>query len=175
MNEHLNIAQLTDYLHHALDPESDAAAYAHIAECTTCGAAYGREAAFSEALRAQARATERELPGSVLTAVRSRIAAETSRSRVWEAVRSWLRPAFVIPAVAIAAVVLFIGVPRFVANQQPASIQAAYYLQGHSEMNGTMPFADATSAVPASLTGNDTTTDQSVAVMPTAMTADDAP
>lgn len=175
MNEHLNIEQLTDYLHHALDPESDAAAYAHISECTTCGAAYGREAALSEALRAQARAMERDLPVSVLTAVRSRIAVEASRSRAWEAVRSWLRPAFVIPAVAIAAVVLFIGVPRFVASQQPATIQAAYYLQDHAEMNGTMPFADATSAVPASLTSNDAATDQSVAVMPAVMTADDAP
>jgi hypothetical protein len=175
MNEHLNIEQLTDYLHHALDPESDAAAYTHISECVTCGAAYGREAALSEALRAQARATERDLPIGVLVTVRSRIVAEASRSRAWETVRSWLRPAFVIPAVAIAAVALYIGIPRFVANRQPTAIQAAYYLQDHAEMNGTMPFADATSAVPASLTGNDATTDESVAVMPAVMTADDAP
>ena len=171
MNEHPNSEQLTDYLHRALAPEDDASVYAHLVGCADCAAAYEREARLGEALREHARSTERPFPEGVLASVRARVAAANSRS-IWESLRAFLRPALLVPVAAIAAVA-FIVLPRFVMPQAPPRIAAGYYLEDHAEMNGTMPFADGTTAVPVSLESGDLQTGAASAL--TIVTTNDAP
>ena len=175
MNEHLTTETLIDYLHHALPPQADAAVYTHLAECPTCANAYEYEAGLSEALRINARATEREFPSGIRESVLGLIERAPARSVGFaDALREWLRPAIAIPAAAAFVLVLLL-VPHFAAQSGPPSIDAAYYLNDHAAMNGTMPFADATSAVPASLTTDEAVNNQSVAVLPSVLMADYAP
>lgn len=153
MNEHLNDEQLGDYLRSALAPEADAAAHAHLAACTACTAAYEREARLIDALRLHARASERELPDGVRATVRAR-AASGGRATLWENVRALLRPAVLVPAAAIVAAAFFVF-PRFFTPSAAPRIAAGYYLEDHASMNGTMPFAEGSSAVPVSLESSD--------------------
>lgn len=149
MNEHPNAERLIDYLHCALAPEDDALVHTHLATCTECAVAYEREARLGEALRAHARSAERPFPESVLATIRARVSAANRRS-FWEGLRALLRPAVFVPVAAFVAVAFFV-LPHFTQPQLTPRIEAAYYLENHAELNGTMPFADGTAAVPASL------------------------
>ncbi len=153
MNEHLNEEQLTDYLHGALAPEDDATVHAHLAACAACTQAYEREARLVDALRKHAHGAERPFPEGVRATVRARIAA-LDRPSFWESLRAFLRPVVLVPIAAIAVAAIFV-LPRFVQPQPAPRIAAGYYLEGHAEMNGTMPFADGSTAVPVSLESSD--------------------
>jgi anti-sigma factor RsiW len=163
MNEHLSIEQLTDFLHHALPPEDDAAVYAHINACIACRTLYEQEAALSEALRAHARASERELPAGVSAAIWDAIAmpAPTFADRLREFGAQFgalLRPVVLVPVavVAVFAVLLLPQVSRIVlpsaTTASVQSIDASYYLQDHAAMNRTVPFADTAAVVSSPLT-----------------------
>jgi anti-sigma factor (TIGR02949 family) len=173
MNEHLTTDTLIDYLHHGLPPQADAAVHRHLAACAQCKSAYDAEAALSEALRMHARDTDREFPSGVRARVLDEIARASAPSVTFmDALREWLRPAVAIPAAAVLAAAFLLAVPFNGQNQTP-SIDAAYYINDHAEMNGTMPFADATAAVPASLTySNEAAENPSVAVLPAVRTAE---
>lgn len=153
MNEHLNEEHLTDYLRGALAPEEDALAHAHLAACADCTRAYEREARLLDALRKHARTTERPFPEGVRATVRARIAT-AGRTTLWERLRALLRPAVLVPIAAIAVAAIFV-LPRFVAPRSAPRIAAGYYLEDHAELNGTMPFADGSTAVPVSLESSD--------------------
>lgn len=153
MNEHLNEEQLTDYLRGALAPEEDASVHAHLAACAACTRAYEREARLVDALRTHARTTERPFPEGVRAGVRARVAA-FGRQSFWERLRGLLRPAVLLPAAAIAAAAIFV-LPHFIQPQPAPRIAAGYYLEDHAELNGTMPFADGSTAVPVSLESSD--------------------
>lgn len=176
MNEHLTTDVLIDYLHRALSPAEDAAVYTHLAECSTCAKAYEYEAALSEALRVHARDTERDFPSGIRTSVLDLIGRAPARPLTFgDALREWLRPMVAVPAAVAFALVLML-VSHFASQVEAPAIDAAYYLNDHAAMNGTMPFADATSAVPASLTSDEAVDNQSVAVLPAvAQMADNAP
>lgn len=127
MTSHYDRDTLIDYLHGALAPDIDAAVFAHIDGCAACRAAHDDEAAFAEALRAAARAEERELPSMV-------------KARIWEAVRAE-RPSLLarlvrawpaIPAAAAAAaLVAYFGVLPALHGPAPG-VPAAYYLDVHN-------------------------------------------
>lgn len=139
MTTHYDRDTLIDYLHGALDPETDARVFTHLQTCAPCNALHDEEAALSEALRLAARADERELPAMV-------------RARVWDAVRrekpSWAErlragwgPRLALPVAAAAALALYFGVPAFHSQQAAAAgIQAAYYLDEHNAEAQQNPF-----------------------------------
>lgn len=153
MNEHLNEEHLTDYLHGALAPEEDASIHAHLSACAACTQTYEREARLLDALRAHARGAERPFPEGIRATVRARVAG-LQRPSFWESVRAFLRPVVLVPIAAIAVAVIFV-LPRFVQPQTAPRIAAGYYLEDHAELNGTMPFADGSTAVPVSLESSD--------------------
>lgn len=138
MTEHLTNERLIDYLHHALAPDADAAVYAHLEQCAQCRSEYDAEASLSEALRAHARATERELPPTLKAGIWSEIRAE--RPNAWQRFVSGFRPAVALPVAAVLAVGIYFGVQSGGAGAP--SIEAAYYLNDHAAMNSTTPFSD---------------------------------
>jgi predicted anti-sigma-YlaC factor YlaD len=151
MNQHISTDQLVDFLHHALAPEDDAALHAHLIECAPCRTAYQEEAALSEALQSHARATERELPQGVEARIWDALERASSQPTIAERLRAWFRPMVTVPLVAVVALAI-VFMPRYVQEQASPTIDAGYYLQDHAAMNGTVPFADSTAAVPVSLT-----------------------
>jgi predicted anti-sigma-YlaC factor YlaD len=130
MNTHYDQDLLTDYLHGALDPATDAAVFAHLEACAECRAARDAEAAIGDALRTAARAEELELPAMV-------------RARVWEAVRrqkptlldrlrSPWGPAIAVPIAAAVALAAYFGTPVLRGAGTPPGIAASYYLDQHN-------------------------------------------
>jgi len=171
---HLTEDQLTDYLHHALAPEDDAAVYAHVQSCAACAAALREEIALSEALRRHAAAEERELPQGVVATVWSRVAEMSARPSLADRLRDWFRPAVLVPVAAVVALALFF-VPQLLHGTSPR-IDAAYYLDDHAAVNGTIPFGDSSETIPATLTTNSVPVSASaVAVDPVTLTADANP
>jgi anti-sigma factor RsiW len=151
--EHATTEQLVDYLHGELDPDRDAALLQHLEACPQCRAAYESEAGLTAALRRYAAMSERELPSGVA-------------ARIWDAVDAppapspfafWMRPVATIPAAAVLVLAILFGVSH-VALQRPA-IDAAYYIDDHAALLGTVPFSE-TSVVPASLANDETGADQ---------------
>lgn len=144
MKQHLTTEQLIDYQHGGLTPQEDASVYAHLEACAACRAEYDAEAALSEMLRGAAKAGERELPAGVKAAIWQQIrnAQPTTASRI----RAWFRPALALPVAAVLAVGLYFGSSLIHSNAPGPVIEAAYYLQDHDAMNGTVPFADRTGA-----------------------------
>ncbi|MBV9270402.1 MAG: zf-HC2 domain-containing protein [Candidatus Eremiobacteraeota bacterium] len=146
--QHLTTGQLIDYVHSALSPAEDAFVYAHLETCQACRAEYEAETAVGEMLRAQARAEERELPSTVKAAIWNKI--RSAQPTTAERLRAWFRPAFALPVAAALVIAAYFGSASLHRGIAPA-IEAAYYLQDHDAMNGTVPFGDRTGANPAVL------------------------
>ncbi|MHB8433963.1 MAG: anti-sigma factor [Candidatus Tyrphobacter sp.] len=150
-NEHIDSSTLIDYLHHELAPGQDVLVHAHLTACTECAGAYEAEARLTEALRAEARAAERELPlrveDHILTGIADRpIPAWFQRLHIL------VRPAIGLPAAAVLVLALALGFASLDSHTQHApTIAAAYYLDAHAALsNRSLPFAQ-TSVVPAAL------------------------
>jgi anti-sigma factor RsiW len=138
---HPNIEQIVEYLHGELSPAEDAAVHAHLAGCSYCEQRRAEEAALTEALRAHARARERELPLTVVSRIRQRV-AQPSAPSPWEAVRAAFRPILVLPVAVAVAAILYFGGQRFHRLGVPPAIDASDYIENHAAMASTTPFAD---------------------------------
>jgi anti-sigma factor RsiW len=141
MNEtHPSIEQIVDYLHGELSPAQDAVIYAHLAGCLPCSERRTDELAIGEALRAHARAGERNLPASLVARIRSEI-ERPARDSAWEQLRTRFRPIFVLPAAAAAAAILYAGIEAW-QSAATTPIDAADYVDSHAAMAAVTPFAD---------------------------------
>ncbi len=148
MMQHLNNDTLTDYMHGALSPPDDAAAYAHIEACEACRREFAAEAALTELLRSTAAREERELPPTVKAAIWSRIRA--ARPSAMSRFAALFRPALAVPAAVVLALAAYFGTQYLGPGGAP-TIEASYYLQDHAALDGTMPFSDHSSVNPADL------------------------
>ncbi len=136
MTTHYDRDTLTDYLHGALEPDADAAVFAHLESCTSCSAVFEDEAAFGEALRTAARAEELEFPSMV-------------KARVWDAIRhqkpSWTErlrawgPRLAVPVAAVVAIAAYLGAPALHGLPQ-AGVEASYFLDEHNAAAQQNPF-----------------------------------
>ena len=173
--QHPSTEQLTDFLHHALSPEEDAAIYAHLDDCSRCNDNYAAEVRLTEMLQGQASLEERELPPMLKAAIWQQI-REGQASPV-QRLRAWLRPAYAIPAAAALLVAAFIA-PAYLHgarnNNQAPAIDAAYYLQDHAAMNSTIPFSDHTGSNPSEFEMTSNVDQTAVAAVPVTYTADAA-
>jgi anti-sigma factor RsiW len=133
---------LVDYVHHELDPATDAAVYSHIKTCASCAAEYQREVQLGEVLR-RAYADELDMPTSVLASVRLAMhGQETEAPSFAERLRALLRPRFALPVAAVIAV-LTIGVVRVGQNAHPQpNFSTGYYLREHVAQTMGSPVAD---------------------------------
>jgi anti-sigma factor RsiW len=144
MNQtHPSIEQIVDYLHGELTATEDAAIHEHLATCPPCEERRTDEVAITEALRAHARATERELPAAVVAGIRRGVSRPTAPSLV-DRIRAGLRPIVVFPAAAALAALLFVGIDLWRVHEVPTTIDAASYVDNHTAMAATAPFADDT-------------------------------
>ncbi|HTJ25612.1 MAG TPA: zf-HC2 domain-containing protein [Candidatus Limnocylindria bacterium] len=139
MTSHLDRETLIDYLHGALEPETDAAVFVHLEACGSCRALREEEADLGEALRRAARTEELELPSLV-------------RARVWDAVRrerpslamrvltGW-GPRLAVPVAAALALGVYLGVPaiRSGSISNAPGIAASYFLDEHNAEAQTNP------------------------------------
>jgi anti-sigma factor RsiW len=154
MNEtHPNIEQIVDYLHGELSPAEDAAVHAHIAVCPACDELRAEELGMMEALRANARASERELPPDLVSRIRE--AAARTREPLWAPVRALFRPMVLIPATVAAAAVFYAGFDGWQRATTPVAINSADYVTSHAAMAASAPFGD--DAPPIVLTSNNAT------------------
>lgn len=147
--EHLTSDQLIDYIHRELSPEDDAAILVHIESCAHCRADYEAEAKFSDALRAHAKLTERELPAGVIHRIWSAI-DEPAAPSLRERLAAFLRPAVALPVAAIVALAIYFGAGANHGNVAQQTIDAAYYLDDHAALTRTVPFGEG-NAVPSQL------------------------
>jgi anti-sigma factor RsiW len=141
MNEtHPSIEQIVDYLHGELPPAEDAAVHAHLSSCHDCDQRRAEEVALTETLRAHARATERSMPSALISIIRR----HSKRPRPFDdRLRGIFRPLIVLPAAALLAAILVVGIGAWRERAAPqATIDAAYYVQNHAAMAATAPFAD---------------------------------
>jgi anti-sigma factor RsiW len=132
MTSHLDRETLIDYLHGALEPETDATVFIHLAACADCRAKREEEVALGEMLRRAVRGSELELPSLV-------------RARVWDAVRRE-RPSFgmllltrwgprlAVPVAAALALGIYLGVPAIHSGSisNAPGIAASYFLDAHN-------------------------------------------
>jgi anti-sigma factor RsiW len=130
MTSHYDRETLIDYLHGALAPELDADVFAHLEFCSACRALHDDEAAFGEALRAAARADERELPAMVKARVWDAVRRERP-SLVQRLVRGW-GPIVAVPVAAALALGLYLGVPALHASAPQPGISALDFLDQHN-------------------------------------------
>ena len=169
MMQHLTNETILDYIHGALSPQEDAAVYAHLEQCAQCRSENDAELALGEALRAHAAATELEMPATLKAAIWSEIRA--AKPSVWNRIVAGFRPAIALPVAAVLAVALYFGVSSL-NNQGGPTIEAAYYLQDHAAMNGTVPFSDR-NANPVDMESTvNTANETAVAIEATSYTAD---
>jgi predicted anti-sigma-YlaC factor YlaD len=137
---HYSTETLTDYIHGELAPGEDASLFAHLAACGDCRASYD---ALTEALRSSPRAKERELPPMLKAQIWA--AVRTERPSALDTVRSFLRPAYALPALAAILVVGYFGVPAarngLTRADQPG-VSATYYLDEHAAESQANPLAD---------------------------------
>lgn len=142
MNDtHPSLERIVDYLHGELPPAEDAAIHAHLAACPECDGKRGEELAITEALRAYALATERDLPPGLATRIRS-TAAQTQPG-TWERFFTGLRPIVMVPAAAVVALAIYLGYNSRHRAAAPTPIQATYYVNNHAAMAASAPFGDA--------------------------------
>ena len=134
MNDHLSTDLLVDYLHGELAPEDDALAHAHLAACPDCRCAYDLETSLSEALRAAAKADEREMPSLVSAAVWEHI--RQAPPGPYARLTAWLRPAIALPVAAALVLGGWFASPYSHPGPQPR-IDVMYYLQTHAAQAGS--------------------------------------
>ena len=139
MMQHLTNETLLDYIHGALSPQEDASVYSHMELCEQCRREHDAEVALGEALRAQAAATELEMPAMLKAAIWSEIRA--AKPTAWSRFAGAFRPAIALPVAAALAIGLYFGATSLNGPSGP-TIEAAYYLQDHAELTGTTPFSD---------------------------------
>ncbi len=139
--QHVTTEQLIDYLHGELAPGDDAEILQHLEHCGACALAYDEQARVSEALRAYARMSERELPQGVVNRIWDRIDRE-ERSPSWGArIAAFWRPAIAVPVAALLVIGIFFGYSA--THRTPiTTIDASYYLQDHAAITGTVPFSE---------------------------------
>jgi anti-sigma factor RsiW len=140
---HYSTETLTDYIHGELASGEDASLFAHLATCGDCHAAYDAEVALTEALRSSPLAEERELPPMLKAQIWA--AVRTERPSALDAVRSFLRPAYALPALAAILIVGYFGVPAARNGLSPAGqpgVSASYYLDEHAAESQANPLAD---------------------------------
>lgn len=148
-HEHLSHDEIIDYLHHELAPGDDARMLAHLETCAACGAAYEAEARLSDALRGYARASERDLPQGVVHRIWDAVEREATAPSLGERIAAWLRPAILAPAALALVAVIAIGFALRSHGSGP-TIEAAYYLNDHAALTGTVPFGEG-SVLPTTL------------------------
>jgi anti-sigma factor RsiW len=156
MNQtHPSIDQIVDYLHGELSATEDAAIHAHLAGCPACEERRAGEVALTEALRAHARAAERDLPERVAKNIRD--AVERSRpSPAWERLRAAFRPVVMLPAAAALAAALYFGLNAWHGASGPTPIDTSYYVENHAALAASVPLAEDVS-LPVMLTSSDET------------------
>ena len=170
MMQHLTHDQLIDYIHGALKPADDATVLGHLETCIPCADEYATEVRLSEMLREQAALEEREMPSMIKANVWQLI--REAQPSYGARLRAWLRPVYLVPAAAVIAVAAYFG-PAYLSHREaPVLIDAAYYLQDHAAMNGSLPFGDRSEAAPAEFQANTVAANQPAAVaIPVAYTA----
>ena len=144
MMPHSSPETLVDYLNGELDPEADAAVYAHLAECSCCREEYEIERSIREALFESGERSERELPESLVAAIWA--SAHPAKPNPLALL---LRPKLLVPALGGLLSVglglaLFTGyVPNrgYDVTNRP-QIEAATFLDHHSDASMEMPLAD---------------------------------
>jgi len=145
--QHITTDRLIDYIHGALVPADDAVVLAHLESCSACADEYAAEVRMSDLLREQATREERELPSMIKANVWQAI--REARPTYGARLRAWLRPAFALPVAAVIVAAVFFG-PTYLGHRESAPlIDAAYYLEDHAAMNGSVPFGDRSGATPA--------------------------
>jgi anti-sigma factor RsiW len=156
MNQtHPTKEQLIDYVHRELESHEDAAIHAHLGECADCAQAHAAEVRLSEALRAQARATDRELPPGLKTTIFARAASEARPTWQSRLATSW-RPLAALPIAAAIALLLYFGLPGRRSSRPIAAADAQYYMENHAALSATMPLGG-NEAIPTVLTSDETT------------------
>jgi len=155
MNQsHPSLDRLVDYTRGELSPRDDAAIHAHLAQCADCTQAHDGELRLIEALKAHARAEEREFPIGLAEAIYAR-AADDRPEPAWWSRAGWaasLRPlaAVGVAAVLVLALIVSFTIPRGTAT----TIDAGTYLQNHAALASTTPFQDS-AVMPVSLTADE--------------------
>ncbi len=139
MTQHLTNETILDYIHGALPPQEDAACYAHMELCGQCRTEHTNELALGELIRKHAAQTELEMPATLKAAIWSEIRA--AKPSPWSNLLASLRPAVTLPIAAVLALGLYFG-SSALAPQSAPEIDAAYYLQDHAALTGTVPFSD---------------------------------
>ncbi|MBV9278051.1 MAG: hypothetical protein JOZ97_07440 [Candidatus Eremiobacteraeota bacterium] len=152
MMQHLTNDQLIDYIHGALAPGEDAVVLGHLESCLLCADEYATEVRLSEMLREQAALEQREMPSTIKANIWQLI--REAQPSYGARLRAWLRPAYLVPAAAVIALAAYFGPVYLGHHESPVLIDAAYYLQDHAAMNGSLPFGDRSEAAPAEFQAN---------------------
>jgi anti-sigma factor RsiW len=139
MDKHYDTETLIDYLHGALDAQTDAAIFAHLPACDACRAEYQAELTLGEALRSAARREERNLPVEVV----ARIRMATREERPVGGFSAWVRIrhlTWALPAAAVVALALWFGGNDLRGGTAPTpAIDASYYFEAHDAQTRTIP------------------------------------
>ena len=157
-DRHPTREELIDFQHRALEPGADAAILAHIERCVPCAAIHDEEARLTELVRAHARSESFELPLGFAAATLAR-ARERERSRFFEGLLAWWRPAIAVPAALFFAIAAFLAPVVLPRLYHPGSqINALHDLRDHAALMATEPFEESSQApiVLASDRGNAT-------------------
>lgn len=168
--QHITTDQLIDYIHSALAPAEDAFVHTHLEVCPQCRAEYAVEVRLSEMLRDQAAREAREMPSAIKANLWQLI--RDSKPSFGRAVRAWFRPAYALPVAAAIILSAYLA-PTYLGNHAgPPTIDAAYYLQDHAAMNGSVPFGDRSGATPAEYESGSSVDQTAVNTVPVVFTAD---
>ena len=131
MTTHYDRDTLIDYIHGALEPATDAAIFAHLEGCVPCRTLRDEELVFGDALRAAARASEREFPSLVKARVWDTIRHE--RPSFMERLRAQWTPALAVPIAAALALAAYLSVPIWRGHTSaPPGVAASFYLDEHN-------------------------------------------
>lgn len=170
MMEHITTDQLIDYIHGALAAGDDASVHTHLGGCAPCRNEYAAEVRLTEMLRDQASREMLEMPSAIKAHLWQSIRA--SKPSWATTLQAWLRPAYALP-VAAALIVAAALLPTYLGHHANAPlIDAAYYLQDHAAMNGSVPFADRSGAMPAEFETGSNADQTAVSVVPGVYIAD---
>jgi anti-sigma factor RsiW len=150
--DHPSYETLVDYAHGELSANDAAAVLSHLNGCVPCAQTYEGETRLTQVLRAHARAEERELPASVVTAIYAAI-EPPARERWWSGASWFGRPAVALPLAAALIFGVYYTVTSTHQGLRATTIDAAYYLEDHAELATSVPFQDG-SVAPAMLTSD---------------------